>query len=563
MNKGLLIILISLLISPGISYSQEYSEVYNEINSYKADQGALLRKYPQKYSGIHLDRMASFYQSWTSKLGSIKFNSLSLQGKVDFVLLQRNINRDQFFLKEQRQQYEEIKTYLPFEAELNTLITERGRGKALKAEATAGQYDALHNQIKELKTTVEKGAKLPYRISGQAAEAVKQFQEGLKDVHEFYSGYDPLYSWWCQKPFEKLNSTLTEYAALLKSYRAEDKTMDDGSGIIGTPIGQEALKKSLEFEFIAYSPQELLKIAEREFAWCEKEMLQASKEMGHGNNWKAALEQVKQTYPEPGSQPELVTKLAEEAITFLEERDMVTIPDLAKETWRMRMLSPEEQLISPFFLGGEQVRISYPTDAMEHETKMMSLRGNNPHFSKAVVHHELIPGHHLQQFMNQRHKPYRWPFRTPFWTEGWALYWEMVLYDAGFPTSPEDKVGMLFWRMHRCARIIFSINYHTGKMTPQQCINFLVDKVGHERDNAAAEVRRSLMGNYGPLYQMAYMLGGLQIRALRQELVDTGKMTEKHFHDQILKENNMPIEILRMIMTEESPKKDHKPFWKF
>jgi len=38
---------------------------------------------------------------------------------------------------------------------------------------------------------------------------------------------------------------------------------------------------------------------------------------------------------------------------------------------------------------------------------------------------------------------------------------------------------------------------------------FLVDRVGHERENAAGEVRRSFKGDYGPLYQAGYMLGGL------------------------------------------------------
>ena len=74
----------------------------------------------------------------------------------------------------------------------------------------------------------------------------------------------------------------------------------------------------------------------------------------------------------------------------------------------------------------------------------------------------------------------------------------MVLYEKGFPRSPEDRVGMLFWRMHRCARIIFSLGFHLGKMTPQECIDFLVDKVGHERENATAEVRRSFNGGYPP-----------------------------------------------------------------
>ncbi len=134
---------------------------------------------------------------------------------------------------------------------------------------------------------------------------------------------------------------------------------------------------------------------------------------------------------------------------------------------------------------------------MSHDDKMMSIRGNNPHYSRAVVHHELLAGHGLQQFMNDRYKAYR-HFDTPFWTEGWALYWERLLWDKGFPRSPEDKVGMLFWRMHRCARIIFSLSYHTHKWTPQQCIDFLVERVNHERANAEGEVRRSFTGGYGP-----------------------------------------------------------------
>ncbi len=84
------------------------------------------------------------------------------------------------------------------------------------------------------------------------------------------------------------------------------------------------------------------------------------------------------------------------------------------------MMTPERQLVAPFFLGGETILVSYPTDGMTHEQKMMSLRGNNPHFARAVTHHELIPGHHLQQFMTRRYRPYRELFRTPFWGEGWA-----------------------------------------------------------------------------------------------------------------------------------------------
>ncbi len=227
------------------------------------------------------------------------------------------------------------------------------------------------------------------------------------------------------------------------------------------------------------------------------------------------------------------------------------------------MLSPERQKTAPFFLGGEVVQVAFPTDGMTHDQKLMSLRANNVPFSRAVVHHELIPGHHLQGFMTARYNTQRRAFSTPFWGEGWALYWEMLLWDLGFPETPEDRIGMLFWRTHRAARIIFSLKFHLGEMTADEAIDFLVDGVGHERASATAEVRRSFNGSYPPLYQAAYMIGGLQLLALHEEIVGTGQMTERDFHDGILKGGSMPIEMHRARMTAVAPAWEFTPKWKF
>ena len=345
--------------------------------------------------------------------------------------------------------------------------------------------------------------------------------------------------------------------------------------IIGDPIGREALEADLRHEMIPYSPEQIITLAERELAWCQAELAKAAKEMGYAD-WHQALEQVKQQSPAVGEQPKLVVQLADEAIDYVTANDLVTVPELARRDWRMTMLTPEYQLQAPFFLGGEDVWVAYPTDSMPQEKKLMALRGNNRHFSRAVVHHELIPGHHLQHFYNTRYQPQRQLFDTPFWGEGWALYWEMQLYDLGFPTgqggvaamptrpeSPADRVGMLFWRSHRAARILFSLSFHMGKMTPQQAIDMLVERVGHERENAAAEVRRSFAGDYGPLYQAAYMLGGLQFRALHREMVESGKMTEKQFHDAILQGGPMPVSVVRSRLRGEAPKPELPAEWKF
>jgi len=333
--------------------------------------------------------------------------------------------------------------------------------------------------------------------------------------------------------------------------------------IVGNPVGRDALTADLASEFIPYTPEDLLSVADREFAWCLREMVKASREMGFGDDWKAALEKVKTLHVEPGRQVDLVRDLAREAEEYLERRDLVTVPLLAKEDWRMIMMSPERQKVSPFFLGGEQIIVSYPTDAMDYDDKMMSMRGNNIHFSRATVFHELNPGHHLQGFMTARYNSHRRAFGTPFWTEGWALYWEMLLWDDGFAKTPEDRVGMLFWRMHRQARIIFSLKFHLGEWTPQQCVDFLVDRVGHERANAEAEVRRSFNGTYPPLYQLAYMMGGLQFRALHAELVGGGTMTNREFHDAVLEAGSMPVEMVRASLIRQSLPGDYRTSWKF
>jgi uncharacterized protein (DUF885 family) len=399
-------------------------------------------------------------------------------------------------------------------------------------------------------------------VAQRAAEDLEQLRRTLETWNRYYSGYDPSFSWWVADPYKKTDDAMKAYVKVLREKVVGYKEGEDPP-IIGDPIGAAGLRADLAVEMIPYTPQELVAIAEREFAWCEAEMKKAAREMGFGDDWKAAVEKVKTMYVDPGKQPELIRDLAWEATDFVEKRGLVTVPPLAKEIWRMEMMTPEAQKRSPFFLGGEVIQVSFPTSTMEHDDKLMSMRGNNPYFSRATVFHELIPGHHLQGFMRDRYNTHRRPFSTPFWGEGWALYWEMLLWDEGFARTPEEKVGMLFWRTHRAARIIFSLQFHLGNMSPQEAVDFLVDRVGHERANATAEVRRSFDGSYSPLYQVAYMMGGLQLRALHEELVGSRKMTNRQFHDAILQGGSMPIEMVRASLIKQALTQDHVPSWRF
>jgi hypothetical protein len=549
----------------GAQMSRDYvpcNEMPDVMQNYYADITALDRVYIVKGSPEKRERYKKLAEDYLSKLKGIQFSSLPQECKADYVLFKRDLNEQVYIANKEATSYKRLEKWFPFADSIYALEKIRRRGGKVDGQNVAADFSDINKVIQQLqlKLSVEKSFTIQDERS--AENIIEGFQIALNNVFSFYNAYDPLFTWWVPVTYQKLDSTLKSYSTTFKTVARENAPNKDSSDIAGYPIGRDEIIRQLNYELIAYSPEELIQIANKEFAWCDKEMIKASQEMGFGNDWKKALEKVKQSYVPAGEQPATMMKLYNESVAFLKEKDLITIPPLAEETWRMVMMSPQQQLLNPFFYGGEEFSISYPTNSMDYDAKLMSMRGNNPHFSRATVHHELIAGHYLQQFMNERVNTYR-HYETAFWTEGWAVYWEMVLWNQGFAQSPEDRMGMLFWRMHRCARIIFSLNYHMGKWTPRQCIDFLVDRVGHERANAEGEVRRSFVGGYNPLYQVGYMIGALQFMALKNEMVSSGKMTLKQFNDAVLLQNSMPIEMLRNILADQPITENYQPHWKF
>ncbi len=535
------------------------------IERFEADQGSIRRFYDAPVSRGALDLRAATLAEWEEALRNVDFDALNQDGRVDYLLFGNLLKRELAELGHERAKTREMAGLIPFADAVVELHETRRALQTVDGEVAAELLSDLSEQLDAVRASLKGEPDPGYTpiVANRAAGATDALRRTLREWYEFSAGYDPVFTWWAKAPYETLDGELRDYATFLRRELAGIKDGEEGDAIIGDPIGREALIDALRFEMIPYSPEELIAIAEREYAWCLAEMLEASRALGYGEDWRSALEHVKELHVAPGEQPALIRDLAYEAVDFIESRGLVTVPELCKETWRMEMMSPARQKVSPYFLGGETILVSFPTDGMEHGDKLMSMRGNNRHFSRATVQHELIPGHHLQGFMIDRYRTHRRAFRTPFWIEGWALYWEMLLWDLDFPQSAEDRVGMLFWRMHRCARIVFSLRFHLGEMTPEEAIDYLVERVGHERNNATAEVRRSVSGSYGPLYQAAYMLGGLQIRALRQELVESGRMSDRAFHDAILRLGPIPVEMVRATLTDQELTRECKAEWRF
>lgn len=534
------------------------------ITGYYADVQDLNLVYVFKNSEEYFNRFGKLYNDWLTKLKAIPFNQLDKEDQVDYLLLRRNILSDQYNLEQSKKKFSQIQYCLPFGTEIIALQQQRRRGNTLNAMEVARIVSGVIQKINDSKQSIKEKPLATEELRDYAVASIKELQKGLQNFYSFYNGYDPEFTWWMKKTYPDADAALGDYAKWLgqQPVQQPEKAMDN-SGIIGHPIGKEELLRQLQFEMIPYTPEQLIRIAETQYQWCIDEMTKASRQMGLGDDWKKALEKVKENHLAPGQQPQLIHQLEDFALHLIDSLDLVTIPPVAREAWRMVMLSPEQMRFASYFLGGPQIMVAYANEEQDYDTKLMIMRSGNYSFARAEVFHELIPGHNLQFFMNKRYHPYRSQFSTPFNVEGWAFYWEMILWDKGYNRTPEEKIGALFWRMTRCARIVFSLNYHLKKWTPQQCIDYLVDKVGLEKFSAESEVRRSFTGGYGPLYQLAYMMGALQMYQLHKEVVGAKKMTDKQFNDTFLKNGTMPIEMFRALITDQKLSPDFKSQWKF
>jgi len=514
------------------------------IDEFVADRGAVERRYRLSRSAARHRRMTQLLEGWQARVATLSTESLAHAGQIDWALLKNHLAYSLRLVERSVDEAPRLEAVLPFGAQIIALAEAQTAIEPIDPSATGATLQELAKSIAQTAPIVD---------DAPAAAWLKELQEAMERWQAFYVGYDPELDWWIREPLAKV---LTALKGLVD---ATEEAAKNSTSIPGRAIGREALAEDIAFELLPYSSEELIAVGDREYAWCMEEMLKASAELGFGDDWRAAIESVKETYLPPGQQPAMVKGLALEATEYV--KDMVTVPELAKEVWGMEMMAAERQKVNPFFLGGENIIVSYPTDTMTHSEKRMSMRGNNPNFSRATVQHELIPGHHLQMYMTERYRKYRQLFSTPFWIEGWTLYWELLLWELGFPRTPEERIGMLFWRMHRCVRISFSLRFHLGELTTAECVDILVDRVGHERANAEGEVRRSFNGLYPPLYQAAYMIGGLQFRAISRELREAG-WSFREVHDAMLRENEMPPALMRLALLGKSPLAENPLEWR-
>jgi uncharacterized protein (DUF885 family) len=160
--------------------------------------------------------------------------------------------------------------------------------------------------------------------------------------------------------------------------------------------------------------------------------------------------------------------------------------------------------------------------------------------------HEGVPGHHLQIALAQENDAlpmFRRRDDINAYVEGWALYSEHLGVEMGMYRTPYEDFGRLSLEMWRACRLVIDTGMHVMGWNREQAMACLRDNTGMSERSIQNEVDRYIGW---PGQALGYKLGEIRIRQLRAKAeTDLGpKFDLRDFHDQILKNGPVPLDIL-------------------
>jgi hypothetical protein len=286
------------------------------ITKYAADRTSLAQMFDDPFSEVRRARFRKFYGEWQNKLEKVDFDKLDQESRADYILFQNQLRERLRDLTTREKEQGEIWPLIPFARTIIDLDESRRRMDTPKAEDAARSLAEMVKTIAKTRAAAEAGlgenagaksatasptstsagtseeAK-PIRVSrfeaSRAASALPRLRDLLKRWFQSYNSYDPLFTWWVAEPYKEADQALDSYEIFVKEKLVGIKA-DDKTTIIGQPVGDAELHAELAAAMIPYSPQELIGLANNELAWCTREMLKASREMGFGDDcmprWK-------------------------------------------------------------------------------------------------------------------------------------------------------------------------------------------------------------------------------------------------------------------------------------
>ncbi len=273
---------------------------------------------------------------------------------------------------------------------------------------------------------------------------------------------------------------------------------------------------------------------------------------------RAALEEAYRKLPPPDGIVEVAREQLQQAIDFVVEHNIVTMPD-----------DPVEIIIMPEFQRG--VTVAYldppgpldkgqsafyaiaplPDDWTDQQVESF-LREYNMLSMQDLTIHEGVPGHYLQLALSSR---YPSALRSVLWSgpfvEGWGVYAEQMMIAEGYMNGdPLMKLINLKWYLRAVTNAIIDSAIHVDGMTREAAMKLMVEGgFQEEREAAGKWVRAQLSSAQLSTYFVGYQ-EHLELRAAMEKHWGE-EFTLRRYHDQVLSYGSPPVRFVRALMLDE------------
>ena len=322
------------------------------------------------------------------------------------------------------------------------------------------------------------------------------------------------------------------------------------SGLNAIPGGPELYRYYVGYwTTTEKTPAEIHALGLREVARLRAEMERVKTQLGFKGTLREFFESLKH---DPKAMP---FKTAEEVLAGFRRIQATITPNLKKmfgrvpkspfeiretEKFREASASAEYNQGSP---DGSRPGIFYvplPKPAEYNVTQGM----------ESLFLHEAIPGHHYQISLQQENASlpkFRQFAGYGAMTEGWALYCESLGKELGLYKDPYQYVGALNDEMLRAVRLVVDTGLHTGELTREQAIDYMLDNMPASKEDDTSAIERYMAI---PGQALAYKIGQLKIQELRARYEKQlgSKFSLSNFHDELLKDGVMPLAVLETKM---------------
>ena len=321
-------------------------------------------------------------------------------------------------------------------------------------------------------------------------------------------------------------------------------------------IGKQTYDAALKDQYLLeYDSESLFKFAQQEFERTVRELEQVAKRIDPKKTWQQLAVEIKNEYPPADKMIEVHQEWVDKAGQHVRSKNLVPIP------WKESVVVvPRAEYLRKYSYYGNFSRARKPDangvlvanwminpfeNQWDEKTKQEYLVEHDYGVIIVTAPHETYMGHHIQG-LYQLHNPRKLRRNNgiSIFSEGWGLYNEQLMRETGFFPNDRILLRQLQLRLWRNARVVWDVGIHTGKMSYEEAIGLLSDRVGFLRWAAQLEVDASAKD---PLYRIGYFMGMVEILRMRDEYRQHkgDKFTLSDFHEQLLKVGNMPPSLMR------------------